>query len=59
MFDCMDAVFKRWQGFVVGEEKAIDEKTGEEMGRPDFRTVALLMAIERVASATLMRGIWP
>lgn len=59
MVDCMDAVFKRWQGFVVGEEKAIDEKTGEEMGRPDFRTVALVMAIERVARATLMRGIWP
>jgi len=59
MFDCLDAVFKRWQGFVVGEEKAIDEDSGKELGRPEFRTVALVMAIERVANATLMRGIWP
>jgi hypothetical protein len=26
---------------------------------PDFRTVALIIAIERVTRATLMRGIWP
>ena len=59
MFDCLDAVFKRWQGFVVGEEKVIDPDSGEEMERPDFRTIALVMAIERVADATLIRGIWP
>jgi glutamate dehydrogenase (NAD(P)+) len=59
MVDCLDAVFKRWQGFVVGEEKAIDAVSGEELEHPDFRTVALVMAIERVANATLIRGIWP
>lgn len=47
-----DAVFDRWERFDVGEENSGD-------GRPDFRTVALVIAIERVAHATLMRGIWP
>jgi len=47
-----DTVFNRWQRFVVGEE-------GEAGEIPDFRTVALIIAIERVAHATLMRGIWP
>ncbi|MCP5245183.1 MAG: Glu/Leu/Phe/Val dehydrogenase [Burkholderiales bacterium] len=59
MYDCVDTVFKRWQGFVVGEEKCLDKITGEPLGCPDFRTVALATAIERVANATLMRGIWP
>ena len=59
MYGCMDAVFKRWQAFVVGEEKSMDEVSGEQRECPDFRTVALVMAIERVANATLLRGIWP
>jgi glutamate dehydrogenase/leucine dehydrogenase len=59
MYDCFDAIFKRWQGFVVGEEKALYKDSGEQLACPDFRTVALLTAIERVANATLMRGIWP
>jgi len=59
MYNCFDAVFKRWQGFVVGEEKALDKDSGDQLACPDFRTVALLTAIERVANATLMRGIWP
>jgi hypothetical protein len=44
---------------VVGEECGIDRVTGETLECPDFRSVALLVAIERVANATLMRGIWP
>ncbi len=59
MYHCVDTVFKRWQSFVVGEEKVIDKDSGEPMGCPDFRTVALVTAIERVANATLLRGIWP
>jgi glutamate dehydrogenase (NAD(P)+) len=59
MYNCFDTVFKRWQGFVVGEEKVLDKETGGQMACPDFRTVALLTAIERVANATLIRGIWP
>lgn len=59
MYQCVDNIFKRWQGFVVGEEKVINKETAEPIACPDFRTVALLTAIERVANATLMRGIWP
>lgn len=59
LYGCVDTVFKRWQGFVVGEEKCADKLTGEQLGCPDFRTVALVTAIERVANATLLRGIWP
>jgi len=47
------------QAFVCGEEKGTDKETGEPIECPDFRTVALVTAIERVANATLMRGIWP
>jgi len=50
MYTAVDTVFSRWQSFVVGEETP---------GTPDFRTVALIIAIERVTEATLMRGIWP
>lgn len=59
MHDCVDNIFKRWQGFVVGEERNIDKITGEPIECPGFRTVALVTAIERVANATLIRGIWP
>lgn len=48
----MDTVINRWQAFVVGEESTQDHM-------PDFRTIALVIAIERVAHATLLRGIWP
>jgi len=48
----LDSVFSRWQAFMVGEESMQDHM-------PDFRTIALAIAIERVAQATLMRGIWP
>jgi len=48
----MDTVFNRWQAFVVGEESTQNHL-------PDFRTIALVIAIERVAHATLLRGIWP
>ena len=59
MYYSLDTVFKRWQAFVVGEECGLDPASGEKLECPDFRTVALLVAIERVANATLMRGIWP
>ena len=48
----MDTVFDHWESFVVGEEPVQGQL-------PDFRTVALVIAIERVAQATLLRGIWP
>jgi len=57
----MDIVFSRWQDFVVGEDVPTDETMIEklEQQKPDFRSIALSIAIERVAKATLMRGIWP
>ena len=61
MYETVDAVFDRWQRFVVGEEKPSSEETiknSDELN-PSFRSMALSIAIERVAEATLMRGIWP
>ncbi|MDH5727581.1 MAG: hypothetical protein OEZ58_01140 [Gammaproteobacteria bacterium] len=61
MYHVVDVVFDRWQKFVVGEEVPGDKETAEclcEM-KPSFRSIALMQAIERVAKATLMRGIWP
>ncbi len=50
--EAVDTVLNRWQAFVVGEEST-------QGHTPDFRTIALVIAIERVAHATLLRGIWP
>lgn len=57
----LDVVFDRWQRFVVGEETPTNEELTEKLQKqnPDFRSIALSIAIERVAKATLMRGIWP
>jgi glutamate dehydrogenase (NAD(P)+) len=59
MHDIVDTVFSRWQSFVVGEEKPATGAGDVAEVVPDFRTVALIIAIERVVRATLMRGIWP
>ena len=61
MYKVVDAVFDRWQGFVVGEETPSGEESIKISGgkKPDFRSIALSIAIERVAKATLLRGIWP
>ncbi|NOX42761.1 MAG: Glu/Leu/Phe/Val dehydrogenase [Gammaproteobacteria bacterium] len=57
----VDVVFNHWQSFVVKGEIAVGTKSDKEDVRrpPDFRTVALIIAIQRVANATLLRGIWP
>lgn len=61
MYDTVDLVFSRWQGFVVGEEVPSKQEVINNPAelKPDFRCIALSIAIERVANATLMRGIWP
>jgi len=61
LYKLVDMVFERWQGFVVGEVEPSDTDsiTETEVRKPDFRSMALSMAIERVAKATLLRGIWP
>ncbi|CAA6804315.1 MAG: NAD-specific glutamate dehydrogenase (EC; NADP-specific glutamate dehydrogenase (EC [uncultured Thiotrichaceae bacterium] len=56
MVKAIDAVFKRWQDYRVGECQCPEAVEGVP---PDFRTVALIVAIERVAEATLVRGLWP
>ena len=61
MFEAVDAVFELWQDCVVGDgltqSKNIKAMQAERV--PDFRTIALIIAIKRVANATLLRGIWP
>lgn len=63
MYAAVDAVFNQWQAYIVGEEKrkngtsACSRLTDPTL--PDFRTAALIIAIKRVADATLLRGIWP
>lgn len=59
MCQTVDVVFNRWQSFVIGEEDSAKALQAASPGKPDFRTIALVVAIERVANATLMRGIWP
>ena len=61
MCHVMDVVFNRWQGFIVGEDKLTDSEVIKNLNgeKPNFRSVALSIAIERVAKATLIRGIWP
>lgn len=59
IYQTVDAVFNRWQSFVVGEESGEKQSVTDSPLKPDFRTVALVVAIERVARATLLRGIWP
>jgi glutamate dehydrogenase/leucine dehydrogenase len=61
MYQAVDAVFDRWQRFVIGEEKPSNEEIikNSDGQKPNFRSMALSIAIERVAKATLMRGIWP
>ena len=50
MNTAVDQVFEHWQQLA---------STINEGSQPDFRTVALMIAIKRVAEATLLRGIWP
>ncbi len=61
IYKSVDTVFSRWQSFVVGTELPGAETpcTDGSALSLDLRTVALVAAIERVAGATLMRGIWP
>lgn len=61
MNNVLDTVFDRWQRYVVGEDVVSDDSIVRlsEGEKPGFRNIALSIAIERVAKATLMRGIWP
>ena len=61
MFTAVDAVFELWQDCVVGDDLTQLKKNKAVPADclPDFRTIALIIAIKRVADATLLRGIWP
>ncbi len=61
MYTAVDAVFDLWQDCVIGDGLVRPEnnKTTSACNAPDFRTIALVIAIKRVANTTLLRGIWP
>jgi glutamate dehydrogenase (NAD(P)+) len=52
MFHATDAVIDRWRRFPSETPEGSDIRT-------DLRTAAMVVAIERVAHLTLVRGIWP
>ena len=64
MHRAVDAVTACWRE--LAEDRAAGEGDGQE-GRPeagprgphDLRTAALVVAVRRLARATLERGIWP
>lgn len=64
MHRAVDAVVDRWRT-LKSEASKSDEETimvgenGHGSDPTDLRTAALVVAIERVARATLQRGIWP
>ncbi|GAB0147988.1 MULTISPECIES: Glu/Leu/Phe/Val dehydrogenase [Marichromatium] len=51
MFDATDRVVARWRGF--------PQDCAEQGLCGDLRTAALVEALDRLARATLQRGIWP
>ncbi len=61
IFAAVDAVFDLWESYSVDDvlRPSEFEKTESSKCVLDFRTIALIIAIKRVADATLMRGIWP
>jgi glutamate dehydrogenase/leucine dehydrogenase len=52
---------RRAVGAVVNRWRALNSINGKEAisAAADLRTAALVVAIERLARATLKRGIWP
>lgn len=58
MFAAIDIVFAQWQNYIVGDIP-VNKQVSATNAAPDLRTVALIIAIKRVADATLLRGIWP
>lgn len=64
MRSAVDAVIDRWQKFqdaaaADGVNGAGTDANPGETPDVDLRTTALVLAIERVSSVTLERGIWP
>jgi len=60
MYAAVDTVFKVWQDYAVGDLPLTEDKGRTPIcSKLELRTVALIIAIKRVANATLLRGIWP
>lgn len=61
MVTAVDTVFRLWQEHVLAAKDACPDDTERNpTGCPhDLRTLTLIIAIKRVADATLLRGIWP
>ena len=55
----VDAVIDRWQRVSASSRGPTSSAGQGDWSRPDLRTVSLAIAIERVASIALKRGIWP
>lgn len=61
----VDAVVGSWRNINAGDRTVVPENGDEASKNPvkevpiDLRTAALVVAIRRVARATLKRGIWP
>lgn len=58
MRKAMDALIREWRQANDGDNETNDGFTVHE-GCLDLRTTALIIAVRRVARATLARGIWP
>lgn len=55
----VDAVFDRWQVLLASGEVGGEQATEVPNYPADLRTAALVVAIERLAEVTLLRGFWP
>jgi glutamate dehydrogenase (NAD(P)+) len=54
-----DGVIDRQAALNEAVKSAADEAAGAGLGPVDLRTAALVLAIDRVATVALQRGIWP
>ncbi|MCK5872161.1 MAG: Glu/Leu/Phe/Val dehydrogenase [Methylococcales bacterium] len=54
MAEAVDLVLDDWKNHSFSSNDTLINAS-----KPDFRTIALVIAIKRVAEATLLRGIWP
>jgi glutamate dehydrogenase (NAD(P)+) len=61
MHMAVDDVITQWKKLSASRSNADDseKKPTQQKEKPDLRTAALIVAIERLAKVTLERGIWP
>ena len=52
----LESITRAWENNI---EEGIVSYVPEDIVRIDLRTAAYILAIERVANATMERGIWP